>query len=153
MTAKIRSAHPADRPAVIDLLHAEGLSSEGIDPSLAGFVVAEEGEGEGKGRVIGVAGLERYDRFGLLRSVAVWAEARGRGLGARLTEAVLEEATSRGLVGVYALTTTAVDYFPRLGFEVVARTEVPAPVQGSAEFSTLCPASAVALRRELRAGV
>lgn len=145
----VRPAHPADRSAVVDLLHAEGLSSEGIDPSLAGFVVAEEAEGE----VVGVAGLERYDRFGLLRSVAVSKEARGRGLGARLTEAVLEEAESRGLVGVYALTTTAADYFPRLGFEVVARAEVPAPVRASAEFCTICPASAVALRRELKAGV
>ena len=149
MTAKIRPAHPADRPAVVELLHAEGLPSEDVDPSLAGFVVAEQGEG----RVIGVAGLERYDRFGLLRSVAVSAEARGRGLGARLTEAVLEGAASRGLVEVYALTTTAADYFPRLGFEVVARAAVPAPVRASAEFSTLCPASAVALRRELKAVV
>lgn len=144
----LRTAHPADRPAVVELLHAEGLSSEGVDPSLAGFVVVEEEPG----RVVGVAGLERYDRFGLLRSVAVSKEARGRGLGARLTEAVLEEAESIGLAGVYALTTTAADYFPRLGFEVVARADVPAPVRGSAEFSTLCPASAVALRRELRAG-
>lgn len=149
MTAQIRPAHPADLPAVVELLHAEGLPSEGVDPSLGGFVVAEEGAG----RVLGVAGLERYDRFGLLRSVAVSAEARGRGLGARLTEAVLEGAASRGLVEVYALTTTAADYFPRLGFEVVARAAVPAPVRASAEFSTLCPASAVALRRKLRAGV
>ena len=141
----IRSANPADRAAVLELLHAEGLSSEGVDPALAGFVVAEAPDGA----VVGVAGLERYDRFGLLRSVAVSGSRRGEGLGARLTAAVLADARSRGLAGVWALTTTAAAYFPRLGFEVVDRSEVPEPVRRSAEFCTICPASAVALSRRL----
>ena len=101
------------------------------------------------GAVVGVAGLERYDRFGLLRSVAVSGSRRGEGLGARLTAEVLSDARRRGLAGVWALTTTAADYFPRLGFEVVDRSEVPEPVRRSAEFCTICPASAVALSRRL----
>lgn len=140
----LRAANPADRAEVVALLHAEGLSAEGLDPALAGFRVVEEG-----GRVVAVAGLERYGDFALLRSVAVSADRRGLGLGGRLTRAVVADARAHGLAGVYALTTTAAGYFPRLGFEVIERTQVPAPVQASAEFSTICPASAVAFRLEL----
>ena len=141
----IRRATPADRTAVVSLLSASALSSEGVDPALAGFSVAER-----DGALVGVAGLERYGDYGLLRSVAVAGETRGLGLGARLTQAVLEEARARGLAGVYALTTTAERYFPRLGFEVIERSAVPAPVQQSLEFRSICPSSAVALRLELR---
>ena len=137
----LRAATPTDHPAVVSLLHASALSSEGVDPDLAGFAVAESG-----GRVVGVAGLERYGAYGLLRSVAVADDQRGQGLGARLTDAVIAEARARGLAALYALTTTAERYFPRLGFEVIRRDAVPAAVQESAEFRTICPSSAVALR-------
>lgn len=141
----IRAATPADRSSIVSLLHASELSSEGVDPALAGFVVAEQA-----GNVVGVAGLERYGDDGLLRSVAVSGESRGVGLGARLTQAILDEARARGLVSVYALTTTAERYFPRLGFEVIERAAVPLGVQASLEFRSLCPASAVVLRLALR---
>lgn len=140
----IRAATPADRPQVVSLLGASGLSSDGVDPALAGYAVAEEG-----GAVVGVAGLERYGRQGLLRSVAVSDRHRGLGLGARLTESVIADARANGLDGLYALTTTAEGYFPRLGFEVIERGAVPDEVQRSAEFTTMCPSSAVALRLPL----
>ena len=142
----IRRATPADRPAVASLLSASDLSSEGVDPELAGFAVAER-----NGVLVGVAGLERYGDDGLLRSVAVAGDSRGLGLGARLTRAVLDDARARGLAGVYALTTTAERYFPRLGFEVIERSDVPAPVRESLEFRSLCPSSAIALRLNLSA--
>ena len=140
----IRAATPADRMQVVSLLDASGLSSEGVDPALAGFAVAES-----DGTVVGVAGLERYGRQGLLRSVAVSDRHRGLGLGARLTESVIADARANGLDGLYALTTTAERYFPRLGFEVIERGAIPAEVQASAEFRTICPGSAVALRLPL----
>jgi amino-acid N-acetyltransferase len=140
----IRAATPADRPAVVSLLHASALSSDGVDPALAGFAVAEC-----DGRVVGVAGLERYGADGLLRSVAVDGGRRGEGLGGRLTRAVVDDARALGLSGLYALTTTAERYFPKLGFEVIERAEVPAPVRDSLEFRSLCPSSAIALRLRL----
>jgi amino-acid N-acetyltransferase len=115
-----------------------------VDPGLAGFLVAEAGDA-----IVGVAGLERYGEDGLLRSVAVAPDRRGAGLGARLTSAVVMEARSQGLAGLYALTTTAERYFPRLGFEVIERSELPGTVRTSREFSSLCPESAVALRLRL----
>ncbi len=144
----IRAAGPADRPQILSLLAASALSSEGIDAELDGFVVAEAG-----GRVVGVAGLERYDRDGLLRSVAVADSHRGLGLGARLTRSVTDAAEARGLEGLYALTTTAESYFPRLGFERIGREQVPAAVQSSEEFRTICPSSAAVLRLLLASSV
>lgn len=144
----IRAATPADRPQVLTLLAASDLSSEGVDADLAGFAVAEQ-----DGRVVGAAGLERHGRDGLLRSVAVAGSHRGLGLGARLTRRVIDEAQSRGLEGLYALTTTAESYFPRLGFERIERAQVPAAVQASEEFRTICPSSAAVLRLLLASSV
>ena len=144
--AHLRPATAEDRHAVVALVESQDLSGEGIDPSLEGFVVAEDA-----GRLVGVAGLERYGDFGLLRSVAVAGDRRGEGLGARLTAAVIDEARRRGLSAVYALTTTAMTYFPRLGFVVIDRTRVPDVVRASDEFTTMCPATASALELRLMA--
>ena len=144
----IRAARPADRPQVLSLLAASDLSSEGIDPELQGFAVAEQ-----DGEVVGAAGLERYERDGLLRSVAVARSHRGLGLGAELTRRVIDDAQTRGLEGLYALTTTAETYFPRLGFERIERAQVPAAVQTSEEFRTICPSSATVLRLLLPSAV
>lgn len=132
---------------MLALLRDEDLPVDGVHPDLEGFHVVEE-----SGRVIGVAGLERYGESGLLRSVAVARGRRGSGLGACLTRAVLAEAVADGLDGVYALTTTAAGYFPRLGFEEIDRGAVPESVRASSEFKTHCPSSAVALRLDLRGG-
>ncbi|HUF13175.1 MAG TPA: arsenic resistance N-acetyltransferase ArsN2 [Longimicrobiales bacterium] len=142
--ARLRPGTPDDRAAVVALVESEGLSADGIDAGLAGFVIAEE-----EGRVIGVAGLERYGAFGLLRSVAVAGDRRGLGLGARLTGAVIEDSRRQGLATLYALTTTAMAYFPRQGFEAIERTRVPEAVRASAEFTAMCPASAIALELRL----
>lgn len=61
----------------------------------------------------------------------------------------MDLARTHGIKSVYLLTTTAADYFPRMGFARIERDEVPVAVQQSTEFRTLCPASAVAMRRVL----
>nr|NIP60748.1 GNAT family N-acetyltransferase [Gemmatimonadota bacterium]NIR77456.1 GNAT family N-acetyltransferase [Gemmatimonadota bacterium]NIT85980.1 GNAT family N-acetyltransferase [Gemmatimonadota bacterium]NIU29800.1 GNAT family N-acetyltransferase [Gemmatimonadota bacterium]NIU34822.1 GNAT family N-acetyltransferase [Gemmatimonadota bacterium] len=106
----------------------------------AGFVVAEAA-----GRLVGVAGLEVHGRDGVLRSVVVSPDLRGRGVGARLTRWVLDSAREIGLRRLYLLTTTAEDYFPRHGFRPVERSETPPEVQESVEFREACPGSAVAM--------
>lgn len=98
---------------------------------------------------MGVAGLEVHGSDGVLRSVAVAPALRGQGLGARLTDRVLEVARSEGLNRVYLLTTTAEEYFPRHGFRRIQRSDASAAVQRSVEFREACPASAVAMVLEL----
>jgi amino-acid N-acetyltransferase len=137
----IRAARAEDRPRVEELLAGEGLPLDGVGEHFSGFVIAEEA-----GALVGAAGLEVHEDCGLLRSVVVTPAAKGRGIGGELTECLLREGTRRGLRAVYLLTTTAADYFARLGFERVERDAVPTALHGSKELQGACPSSAVVMR-------
>jgi amino-acid N-acetyltransferase len=137
-TFAIRAATPADTTAIEALLRAADLPLAGV--SSARFAVAEHA-----GAVIGTAGLEVRGDAGLLRSVAVADEWRGHGVGEALVRAVLDEASRCKLDPVVLLTTTAPAWFPRFGFEVTQRADVPATLLQSAEFTGACPDSAVVM--------
>lgn len=143
-TVTLRPARPDDEPAINALLLDADLPVAGVHESLDHFIVGEEA-----GRLVGVAGLEVHGSDGILRSVAVAPAVRGQGLGARLTDRVLEEARSEGLDRVYLLTTTADEYFPRHGFRRIDRSDASEAVRASVEFTTACPASAVVMVMEL----
>jgi amino-acid N-acetyltransferase len=66
-----------------------------------------------------------------------------------LTEAALKVAKDHGSRTAFLLTTTAENFFPKLGFERMSRDDVPASVQASIEFRSACPASAVVMRKPL----
>jgi amino-acid N-acetyltransferase len=68
-------------------------------------------------------------------------------VGRELVERVLSEAEHRGVRGLYLLTLTAEHYFPRFGFDRVAREAVPPAIADTLEFRSACPASAVAMKR------
>jgi len=140
-----RKARPEDWEVVRDLLASHRLPLEGARDHLQNFVLAFDAAGG----LAGVAGLERYGAHALLRSVAV-AERR-RGLGTALVEHILEAARATGIEDVTLLTETAPDFFARHGFQRIERSAAPASVQASIEFRTACPASAVTMRRDLRA--
>jgi N-acetylglutamate synthase-like GNAT family acetyltransferase len=108
------------------------------------MVVARDGA-----RVVGAAAVELYAGGALLRSVAVDASMHGQRVGHQLTEAALRIAHEHGVTDVYLLTTTAERFFPKLGFERIAREDVPPSVQASLEFQSACPASAVVMRKHL----
>lgn len=141
----IHLAQQADLPAVLQLLEAQHLPLDGIDAHVATMVVAKSGD-----EVVGAAAVELYADGALLRSVVVSPRAQGQGLGRRLTDAALDVAKRHGIATAFLLTTTAEDYFPKLGFERILREDVPAAVQSSVEFQSACPASAAAMRKHLR---
>jgi amino-acid N-acetyltransferase len=138
----VRAATVDDRSAVERLLVEAELPLAGVADALATFVVAEHG-----GTLVGVAGLELCGNYGLLRSVAVAAEWRSRGVARTLVERVIADAEARRLSAVYLLTTTAARYFPRFGFVETGRDVVPATVAATEEFRSACPASALAMVR------
>ena len=140
----LRRAVHADHEAVSTLLRDAELPSDGVADWLDQFWVAEH-----QGRVVGVAGMERYGNSGLLRSVAVAPEWRGTGIGRTLVDRVLDEGHGAGVREFYLLTTTAEHYFPRLGFACVDRETVPAALCASAEFRGACPTSAVVMHKTL----
>jgi amino-acid N-acetyltransferase len=140
--AMIRPAEPTDLPAVLELLAAAALPADGVAAAFDHFVVAELA-----GAVAGAAGVELYGDAALLRSVVVESRMRRAGVGMLLVEAALDVARRAGAQEVYLLTTTAEGWFPRLGFRVGTRAEVPERVQQSVEFREACPASAVVMVR------
>ncbi len=140
----IERAAASDLPEVLKLLEHHHLPLDGVREHVDSMVVARDG-----GRVVGVAAAELYADGALLRSVAVDPALQGKGVGHQLTEAVLHMVRERHLTAVFLLTTTAENFFPRLGFEPIARGDVPATVQQSIEFQSACPASAVVMRRYL----
>lgn len=126
------------------LLRSHKLPLDGFDGGNVAALVARDGD-----RIVGSAALEIYEPYALLRSVAVDDQLRGRGLGQLLTAEAIALARRKNLRAVYLLTETAAGFFPKLGFQPVARAEIPAAVQQSVEFTSACPASAAALMLRL----
>ena len=140
----IRNAQPAEYPRIRQLLTDAGLPLDGLPEHLPGendfLVLCRDGQ------VIGCAAIERYAKFGLLRSVALESGERRRGFGRGLVQEALQQARRDGLAELFLLTTTAAPFFERLGFRPIRREDVPAPVRASVEFqSACCSASAAVL--------
>ena len=145
--ASLRPAMREDLPAIEDLLMSSGLPTAGVAEALGGFIVAESDDAR---RIVGVAGLECCSgEYALLRSTAVDPEWRGTGLGRRLVTHVIAAAESRGIKGLYLLTTTAERYFPSFGFVPTHRDVVPEDIKRSVEFREACPSSATVMSLEL----
>lgn len=137
------AAQAADRAAIEALLVENNLTTEDLSAvEEITFFVARHAE-----RVVGVAGLQAVGAVGLLRSVAVAAPYRGRGLAARLVQAVEADARSRGLTALYLLTTTAEAFFAARGYARTDRAAAPAALQATREFLDLCPETAVCLAK------
>ena len=98
---------------------------------------------------VGFGGLELHGEDALLRSLVTLPPVRGRGVGAAMVAAIEFEARLHGCRSLWLITTTAVDFFAKLGFARCERAVVPAAIRESAQFSTLCPASADVLMKAL----
>ena len=136
----IRGAGAADYPRIVRLLAEADLPLAGLNGHKNFLVLCSEG------RVVGCAAIERYGKYGLLRSVALVPRERRHGLGRRLVQEALQQARRDGLAEVVLFTITAAPFFERLGFHAIRREEVPAPVRASVEFQSACPDTAAVLR-------
>jgi N-acetylglutamate synthase-like GNAT family acetyltransferase len=97
---------------------------------------------------IGYIGVEGSGEDRLLRSLVVLPSRRGHGHGVRLVRDV--ESMLAGHVRLHLLTNTATDFFRALGFAEAARAEAPDNIASTQQFSSLCPASAAYLVKDLR---
>lgn len=138
------TATSSDLPEVRALLAAVGLPQAGLEEHILNFMLALEGD-----KVVGCAGLEIYQNSALLRSVVVAEEYRSLGIGAKLTEGMIDLARYNNLSSLSLLTEAAADFFGRFGFAVVARTELPAALQASPELQGTCPDTAIAMTLSL----
>lgn len=145
---EIEFARLDDEPGIRRLLAECELPHQDITPAhLRHFMVLRE-----EGRLVGVVGLELLGRHALLRSLAVPAQGRGRGIGTRLTAAAEAYARDREVETLYLLTTTAEGFFAARGYQRVERASAPAEMQETIEFRSLCPASAACMAKRLVTG-
>ena len=140
----IGGAKQEELPDILALLDECELPKEGLAAHMSTTLVARQAN-----EIVGCSALELYERYALLRSVAVKPSFRGRGLAARLTRAALDLARHQLVTTVYLLTETASTFFSKLGFATIPRSDVPQKVQESVEFTTLCPETATVMTMSL----
>jgi len=139
----IRAATDDDLPTAIEMLGMAELPTQDLS-SRHLALVAESGAG-----VAGVIGLEAFGDVGLLRSLIVLPNARGSGVGSSLVKSLEPIARERGIKELWLLTIDADQFFSRLNFNVRRREFAPEAIQGSEEFSALCPGDAVLMSKYL----
>jgi amino-acid N-acetyltransferase len=133
-----------DLPEILQLLERSRLPTGDLAQAKPVFMGVRETA------LVGVVGVEPLGRFGLLRSLAVTEDARGRGLGSDLAQAAEQWAAEQGIEELYLLTTTAERFFARRTYAVQPREQVPEAIRGTTEFSSACPASATVMHRAVR---
>ena len=141
----LRAATTADTEMIRHLLESNGLPTSDLATARPEFLIASR-----DGEILGIGALERFSGAALLRSVAVAAEWRRSGVGRLIVAELERRARIAGVGELILLTLTARDFFARLGYSVKDRTQVPPAVLDSAEFRSLCPASAVCMAKALR---
>lgn len=125
--ATLRRAEPSDLGPLLELINGyadRGLllrrSEASLRSRLGGFVVALRETAHGEA-VVGCGALEHLGPgLGEVRSLAVRAEAAGRGVGRSIVRRLLERARERGLLEVLALTRRP-SFFEALGFVATRR--------------------------------
>lgn len=140
----VREAAPDDMDRIEELLDASGLPTADVRGESVRFVVAVDDDG-----IAGAGGLELYESAGLLRSVVVAASNRDRGYGTAVCDRLEADARADGVEWLYLLTTTAPAFFRRRGYEEIERDAAPSSIRETTEFSSLCPDSALCMRKRL----
>ena len=97
----------------------------------------------------GLVGLELCGSAALLRSLVVDPGVRGTGMGRRLVEKAEAHARARGARAMFLLTTTAEEFFRRLGYANAERASAPAEIRATREFASVCPASSAFMTKIL----
>lgn len=104
---------------------------------------------EDDGGLIGYGGLEQTGPDILIRSIAVVDDRRGEGHGSAILSWLETRAAAQQATALYLLTTSAAAFFQRHGYAALSRSAAPPAIAASRQFSTLCPASAAFMFKEL----
>ena len=143
---KIERFAQGDEKEIVKLLSRANLPVQDLTlEKLEHFLVAKTRDGS----VIGTIGVELYQDVGLLRSLVVHPSYQGKGLGKRLTREVELFAQQKSVKTLLLLTTTAAEFFPKLGYQVIQRDRAPMSIAKTEEFKNICPVSAVCFFKSL----
>jgi amino-acid N-acetyltransferase len=129
-TLNVRKAELRDVPALFKLISRYALKQVLLPRPLTNlyedvweFTVAEE-----DGKLLGCGALKFYSQeLAEIRSLCVAEQLKSKGVGRKLTEALLDEAERHGLKTVFALTVVP-GFFDKLGFQKAARERFPVKV-------------------------
>ena len=130
--------------AVVDLLQENNLpvSDLGADKHLFALIQND--------MIVGTGGLEFFEECALLRSVSVKKSLRGKGLGQIISKELEEISRQKGIDCLYLLTDLAKDFFSKEGYREIEREDIPISIKNTSEFSSVCPASAIVMRKMLQ---
>jgi len=142
--SRVRAASPDDLIAIRALLESAGLPTSDLTSARSEFVAIHE-----EGTLVAAGALQRFGSSALLRSVVVSPTRRGIGLGASIVSELERIAQEAKIARLILLTQTADKFFAQRGYRVMERTAAPSDVQGSEEFRSLCPSSAVCMAKVL----
>jgi N-acetylglutamate synthase-like GNAT family acetyltransferase len=138
------SANEEDVETIIELLKANKLPVNDLGLGQRIFLVARL-----DGKTIGCVAVELHGDAGLLRSLAVNTDFRGKGIGQKLVAEAEAWSLNNGLKNLYLLTTTAADFFPKIGWHNVERASVPESIASSSEFASVCPSTAACMHKTI----
>lgn len=142
---KFKELKPGDFESTFNLLREAKLDSSDLKrANVRLFIMIEDNE------LAGVGGLEIINKVALLRSVAVSPNFQGKGVGTQLVNAIEETARKSGLTALYLLTNTAAGFFKANGYQVIHRDDFAESLKKTAQFSGLCPVSAVCMKKEMQ---
>jgi amino-acid N-acetyltransferase len=144
--ATIVRARLADWDELEAFIRSCGLPTEGLHDHLDTTLIARV-----QNVVAGASAVEVYPHsVGILRSVAVAKQLRGRGLGLTMVMRSLALARERKLAEILLLTDTAESFFAQFGFETIPRDSVPHGIETTTEFVLDRCRSATVMRLILR---
>ena len=144
MNIEFKKTLPEKKSEVLALLTLANLPTLDIGENVELFALETNEE------TIATAGLEIDGKFGLLRSVSVLESQKGKGYGHLVVQNVEQYAKTQNIKELYLLTTTAKEFFEKkCDYEVVERTNVPTEIQNSQQFASVCPSSAVVMKKVL----
>ena len=132
-----------NRDKAICLLQRASLPIADIGENVQLFAMQNDDE------IVGIIGFETDGKTVLLRSLSIDETQRSKTLGSILVDHLENFVRQKGNKTIYLLTTTAALFFSKRGYAIIARQEVPAFIQQTTEFASVCPASATIMKKEL----
>ena len=139
-----RGATSSDLVGIERLLRTCRLPSDDIADHVQNFVIAEVAD-----EIIGVGGLQVCGSEGLIRSIVIATDYRGKVVAEKLYRILEARARAMDFNALYLLTESAEGYFTRFGFTVVERDDVPRTIAETQQYRTLCPSSATVMMLSL----
>jgi len=131
--------------AVIPLLKDADLPYSDIEPEITDFVGAYS-----EHRLIGAVGLQKIGEFGLLRSLVVLSDYRGKGYAKQLCDSIIKNGTQKDYKTIFLLCTDAESFFENYGFSKIEKHKAPEEVQSTKQYGEICSDSAVVMKFNIR---